>query len=73
MTGGSAMNTPEKKPNRTAMTTIPATLSTAIKQKQRILQARAPGPIRLSEPVLSEMAFGTVLPNTEAALRMGTR
>lgn len=67
------MNTPEKKPNNTAMMTMPATLSTAIKQKQRILHARAPGPIRLREPVLSEMAFGTVLPKTEAALRMGTR
>jgi len=67
------MKTPEKKPNSTAMMTMPATLSTAIKQKQRILQARAPGPIRLREPVLSEMALGTVLPKTDAALRMGTR
>lgn len=73
MTGGSAIKTPEKKPNRTAMMTIPATLSTAIRQKQRILQARAPGPMRLREPVLSEIALGTVLPKTEAALRMGTR
>lgn len=72
-TGGSAMKMPEKKPNNKACTTIPPRLVTAMLQKTRMLQMKAPGMMTLRGPILSERMFGRVRPNTEPAFRMGTR
>ncbi len=71
-TGGSAMKTPLKKPNKAAIAMMPPALATAIMHRHNTAQMRAPGAIRLSGPVVSDMAFGTVRPNTDAAFSIGT-
>ena len=57
-TGGSAMNTPLKKPNNIARIIMEASDDTAIMQKIAIPTMIPPGAMRFSGPVKSDRAVG---------------